>query len=225
MVDNLIRRLERIREKLERLGGLEAHEAYRPVVSASVMEQFERSHGVRLPEDYRAFVQVVMAGGHGPYYGLTPFEFAAPDVTDPAETHLLRSPFPVSLEQALQPDAPVLRYGLDQVFSPGELMLCHQGRGYYASLVVSGTARGRVVYLNHDREGTAYFVRDANFTDWYERWLDWTLAGRIPTLNAVLNGVEQVWFGYDNPAFEVREYQDDGLPEIEWRVARRRIDA
>ena len=35
-----------------------------------------------------------------------------------------------------------------------------------------------------------YLVRDLNFLDWYERWLDQALGGEPSD-----------WFGYDNPDF------------------------
>jgi HEAT repeat protein len=73
----------------------------------------------------------------------------------------------------------------------GTLALVHQGCAYYALLVVTGRYRGRVVYVNLDRCGMPYFVRNADFLSWYERWLD-----------ELLWGYEGSWFGFGLPGRE-----------------------
>jgi len=50
---------------------------------------------------------------------------------------------------------------------------------------VRAVARGRVVYVDTG-EQPPYFVRNEDFLNWYERWLDETLAGK-----------NLVWFGFD----------------------------
>jgi HEAT repeat protein len=50
------------------------------------------------------------------------------------------------------------------------------GCNYDSLLVISGQARGRVVYA-HYGEAPPYFVPDQDFLSWYDRWLDELLRG------------------------------------------------
>lgn len=75
--------------------------------------------------------------------------------------------------------------------------------------MVTGEARGRVVYVNLDEERFPYFVQAANFLDWYESWVDAALAKHLPTW----------WFGYDNPLYTTTATTDaDGLSQITWAL-------
>ena len=56
------------------LSGADGHEyKLNPPLSVSVMEAFEKRHGVSLPEDYRFFITEIANGGAGPSYGVFPF--------------------------------------------------------------------------------------------------------------------------------------------------------
>lgn len=76
MLDDL--RLARIRSKLSqaqkrelRCFGSETHHfELRPPLSEETIATFERERGLRLPDDYRAFLAGVGNGGAGPFYGL-----------------------------------------------------------------------------------------------------------------------------------------------------------
>ncbi len=71
----------------------------------------------------------------------------------------------------------------------GLLTLGHQGCQSYHALVVTGPDAGRVV--NVDTEGhKPQFAFEANFMDWYERWLDEIISGQ-------LIHDQTGWFGYD----------------------------
>ena len=59
----------------------------------------------------------------------------------------------------------------------GTIYISDQGCTYGARLIVSGPARGRVVYQDAQGNYPPYFVKDPSFLDWYERWLEHALAG------------------------------------------------
>jgi hypothetical protein len=67
----------------------------------------------------------------------------------------------------------------------GSIALVSQGCSYFAILIISGLARGRVAYISEDDLKTAYFPENPNFLSWYERWLD-----------EILAGYDTTWFGY-----------------------------
>lgn len=166
-------------------------------LSASDLLALEERYGIKLPADYRLFMQEVGPGA-GPFYGLyDPRKHAVDLVTDSQalqqpshwkpdmsgeEWTALTLPFEpeymsdVDFEQAT-----------DALFA-GLLPLGTQGCTYYHALVVSGQYRGRVVNLDEER-CQPRFAYESNFLDWYERWLDEILDG-------TLLGERAGWFGY-----------------------------
>lgn len=145
-------------------------------LSESVIVEFEKRHHVRLPDGYREFLLKVGNGGAGPYYGLLPLESWNDAVIETLPDYLAR-PSP------LRPDMPdgvswdkTLKCPWQELFQ-GTLTLVHQGCSCYSLLIVTGTYRGRVVYVDIDGFGVPYFVLDSGFLPWYERWLDELLWG------------------------------------------------
>lgn len=140
-------------------------------LTTAQLAAFEQKHAVVLPADYLAFLQHVGEGGAGPYYGLLPL--SAWEVLSEQPAGQLARP------SRLLPD---VDYGPDWecaagvVADPyaGLLAIAEQGCGGYCALVVSGPARGRVVYVG---AGRPHFVWDRSFLDWYERWLAELSAG------------------------------------------------
>ena len=61
----------------------------------------------------------------------------------------------------------------------GLLPINPMGCTFYSALVVAGRFRGRVVAvdLNYTKP---FFTDEANFLDWYEKWLDDVIIGELP---------------------------------------------
>jgi hypothetical protein len=122
-------------------------------------------------------------GGAGPYYGILPLEqwASGPDELDDEG---LRRPCPLSEHLSRTAEwEQMLPAGVENPYQ-GTLTIGSQGCTYYVLLVISGPARGRVVYIDLDGQ-PPYFLREPDFLSWYERWLDETIGG-----------YDLHWFGY-----------------------------
>jgi HEAT repeat protein len=193
-LDGIIAKLTAVRERGLSCFGSESHRFEpKPPASEAEVGAFEAAHRVRLPAAYRAFLLHVGHGGPGPFYGLMTLEqwgharYEAIDDLD-AECPLDPDTLPAGKDwlEALMP-------GEDEAMDRalrGTLSLNTQGCSYYSQLVVTGPARGRVVYIDLDG-GRPYFPEHDDFLGWYERWLDELLAGC--TIH---------WFGMGMPGFE-----------------------
>ena len=187
-----------------------------PVTEAEVLA-FEEKYGVSLPEDYRAFVQTIgdanaqkLETMAGPYYGLSAFGTQVDDLLYEGSEIYLKAPCALSpdmtqeeweaLSAPLETDEEELEeegYVIEvednyieecgKVFG-GLLPLGSQGCTYEHALVLNGKYAGRVVNVDLDL-AQPKFAFEANFLDWYERYLDEVISGQLlddrPT-----------WFGY-----------------------------
>ncbi len=197
--------------------GVEKHhfELRTPLAEAEVAA-FERKHGIALPEDYRAFLIEGGNGGAGPYYGINELTDYAQWYEEEAEApNFLSSPCPLVDGEPLRrawkaaqarderrrqgivtagapPNAAWRGFLADQweEWGKGSMEISDQGCTYSARLIVTGAARGRIVYLDAQGWYPPYFVKDASFLEWYERWLD----------NALAGGPDG-FFGFDNPLY------------------------
>ncbi|WP_437983372.1 HEAT repeat domain-containing protein [Sorangium sp. So ce117] len=193
-LDGIIAKLAAVRERGLKCFGSAAHcFELRPPAAEAEVAAFEAARRVRLPEDYRAFLLHAGHGGAGPFYGL--MTLAA---CDDARYEALDD---LDAECPLHPDTLPPGDGWLEALLPGEeeamdralrgtLSLGSQGCSYYTQLVLTGPARGQVVYIDLDG-GRPYFPESAGFLDWYERWLDELLAG-----------CKIHWFGTGMPGFE-----------------------
>jgi hypothetical protein len=153
---------------------------------------FERRHAVKLPPEYRAFLTGVANGGAGPAYGLyslaesvtigprgrvpddflrTPFRHRR--AYNPHEDPKLASFWRRVENDEIEEDEAERRY-LYQ--AAGTLVLCHEGCGILHLLVVTGPSRGQM-WVDDRCNDQGLFPLEVGFLDWYERWLDSTLAG------------------------------------------------
>ena len=192
--------------------GADAHKYHlNPPVSEAEVLAFEKKYGVQLPECYRAFMLTIGDAKTkksdfiaGPYYGLYAFGTSldsllyekietylkapcnlSPDMTQ-EEWETLSDPLLPSEEEEEEDDD---KYFAERakVFG-GLLPLGSQGCTYEHALVLNGKYAGRVVNVDLDL-AQPKFAFEANFLDWYERYLDEVISGQLiddrPT-----------WFGY-----------------------------
>ena len=188
-----------------------------PPVSEAEVLAFEEKYGVQLPECYRAFVQTIgdvnaqkLETMAGPYYGLYAFGTQVDDLLYEGSEIYLKAPCALSpdmtqeewekLSAPLETDEEELEeegYVIEvednyieecgKVFG-GLLPLGSQGCTYYQALVLNGKYAGRVVNVDLDL-AQPKFAFEANFLDWYERYLDEVISGQ-------LMDDRPTWFGY-----------------------------
>ena len=192
--------------------GADAHQYHlNPPVSEAEVLAFEKKYGVQLPECYRAFMLTIGDAKAkksdfiaGPYFGLYAFGTSvdsllyekietylkapcnlSPDMTQ-EEWETLSDPLLFSEEEEEEDED---KYFAERakVFG-GLLPLGTQGCTYEHALVLNGKYAGRVVNVDLDL-AQPKFAFEANFLDWYERYLDEVISGQLlddrPT-----------WFGY-----------------------------
>ncbi|WP_098748457.1 SMI1/KNR4 family protein [Paenibacillus sp. EZ-K15] len=158
-------------------------------LSQAELVQFEQQHGVKLPDAYRVFLTEIGNGGAGPYYGIHPLgkkqvigleRIHGPSVLRAREDQAAGKMTKLCLDNDIDDEA------YDEAMAEwcqGLLNIGEQGCGYETMLIVTGEYRGKVVYLDLDQY-QSFFTYEEHFLDWYERWLDETIAG-----------YESAWFG------------------------------
>lgn len=162
----------------------------RPPLPEEEIDAFERRYAVALPAEYRAFLARAGEGGAGPGYGMYSLrEALTAERGEHVPDDILRTPFPRTRAYDPDGDDPELEplwkrrengeIDIRRLYlyeSAGTLALCHEGCGYYHLLVVTGSARGQVWI---DGRCSDYGIQPlgVGFREWYERWLDSTLAG------------------------------------------------
>lgn len=231
-VSEFEKQIQRIRTKLNAVRqrgadeddfGASAHDyQLGPPLDEDSVRAFEVEHGVTLPDAFRAFLTRVGHGGPGPYggagpyyglYGLEGWEDFVSWIADETPADWLRRPSPLRPGSNELPETDIDEVP-DEDWPPEELLGMYAGvmtvgtRGctYVTGLIITGESRGRVVYLDADHYEPPYVVRDADFLDWYERWLDELLAG-----------YQSSWFGYGPAGGEeqllqiIQEHEDSEL--------------
>ena len=192
--------------------GADAHQYHlNPPVSEAEVLAFEKKYGVQLPECYRAFMLTIGDAKAkksdfiaGPYFGLYAFGTSVDSLLyEKIETYL-KAPCNLSpdmtreewdaLTDPLLPSEEEEEEDDDKYFAErakvfgGLLPLGSQGCTYEHALVLNGKYAGRVVNVDLDL-AQPKFAFEANFLDWYERYLNEVISGQLiddrPT-----------WFGY-----------------------------
>jgi hypothetical protein len=143
------------------------------VLTEQQVSDFEDLHGIRLPEEFRQFITRISHGGYGPCEGLLSMDRWTPSRM--RVNGQLAAPFPFAPDSYVsawrgEEDGPTLPF-------PGTIAVGWAGGSQYTLLVVTGSGRGRLVEVFAGSDVVPHFHTDADFLAWYERWLDFTLAG------------------------------------------------
>ncbi|MEK3788416.1 SMI1/KNR4 family protein [Paenibacillus sp. FSL K6-1230] len=196
--------LQRISSKLHQLRqadtelavfGADCHDyELDPVKTPEEIRQLESDWNVSLPEDYKAFLMEIGAGGAGPYYGLEkPEEGIYVDLDYKDLPNDISGEFPYTetwnpevdwFEDDVDEDESAAKdeeYFSDR-HSAGMLRISNFGCGVTMNLIVNGNSYGEIWVDDRGNSGgiypDQYFGNKdrLNFLDWYELWLDQSLA-------------------------------------------------
>ncbi len=175
MSNSLRARLEEVRRKLS-----ENDRIVCAVLSEEQIKSFERENGVRLPEDYRAFLQIVANGVtvREEIYEIFPLDHwfheneGMPRNLGKLIRGDLRQPFPlteaVDFEEEGYPEegeGPAA-----DGTAPGKVFVSDEGCGTYWILVVTGPERGNMWV--EDEFGYQPTNPRIGFLEWCEHWAD-----------------------------------------------------
>jgi hypothetical protein len=198
--ERIISDLTLLRSSGSSVFGGDAHKfRLKPAMDERSLSQFEASHGVSLPSDYRTFLTYIGSGGAGPYYGL--FDFGWMDHNHTVKrwhegdgfVGVLRQPFSYSEhwnDLAGRPDSEMADSDEDEYWRlmeafeeryysavDGAIPICHLGCALRHWLVVSGSEAGHVWDDSRaDDEGFSPLSQPGHdrvtFYLWYRTWLD-----------------------------------------------------
>jgi hypothetical protein len=201
-VTRIMGKLAVVRERRIESFGSDGRYEFSPALTEAEVRALERQHGIELPEAFRTFVTQVGASGVGPYYGIVrPERWAEVLNGDVAMPDFAARPS-VWTADLPRDDATWERVsaGMDEPFQ-GSIMIAAQGCAYYATLVVTGRERGRVMYICLDG-AVPFFPENPDFLSWYERWLD-----------ELLWGFRHSWYGMGMPGDEPTLARAAGTPD------------
>lgn len=157
-----------------------------PPLHRADLQKFEQTHGIILPESYAAFMTGIGNGGAGPYYGILPL-----GTNQTMELDRLHQPSSIQSTSLMEGDIEAadntVMADTDEMsdteydeyiarMTQGLLNIGEQGCSYETMLVVTGELRGKVIYMDLESHQT-FITYEETFLDWYERWLDETIAG------------------------------------------------
>lgn len=180
-------------------------------VSADVIRQFEETHHIQLPEEYKTFMTQIgyananenayLQSAAGPYYGILPLDSALNELETEQPEQYLSHPcqlyprmtdeqWEVLAKEVLNSEEDISDEDYDTALGKlygGLLPIGTQGCAITTAIVLNGPHTGRIVYFNGDE--APIFAYERHFLDWYERWLDEIISGDL-----VAEGAS--WFGY-----------------------------
>lgn len=150
----LVRQLRAADPRRRVFGSKEHLYQFRPTITESEVQSFEREHNITLPSDYRQFILEIGNGDAGPFYGLASLRWAG----------TLHKPFPFIT--TTDTDAEGTYNGAPDEY-PGVLKFCHQGCRVYCYLVVNGPTYDTMWEGRED-----FYSTGLSFGIWYRQWVE-----------------------------------------------------
>ena len=163
---------------------------FNTVITQDEVNNFEETHHIKFPKDYKDFVTQIGNGGSGPAYGILPlvnwnYEL---DIEDPS---FLQTDFPHSeawnLKNELAEDdenyydSEEFQNWENDYFSnkhiTGSIRICHYGCAIYYILIVTGQEAGNIWVDDRANDNGVYpaltmsNTTKLTFLDWYNEWL------------------------------------------------------
>lgn len=197
------------KDELFKVFGAGSHK-YEINAPTSILEidAFEQHYGIQLPESFRCFVLNIGNGGRsylnsgaGPFFGIYPFGENLDDLIHKnveqhlkkectLHPHITESQWDDLTDPFYEDDISDENHEeLNGALYGGILPLGSQGCSFIHALVLNGPYKGMVVNLDRGELSPPKFSEDKNFLDWYERWLDEIISGKLITTCPS-------WFGY-----------------------------
>lgn len=195
--------LKRIQSKIEQLRQLDKNLTLfgsnrhkynlNPKLSEDTLLNFEKTHNITLPEDYKEFLTKIGNGGVGPAYGLETFENGLFDDLDYKRPNSLLNPskpFPhtkpwneefvstVNEEEENEEEYERQYSEFSKNLMDGVLAISNFGCGISLNLVVNGEEYGNIWTDDRGNDGGIYPSNELGnkdritFLNWYELWLD-----------------------------------------------------
>lgn len=216
MSDIFSKQIQRIKQKLVQarkvdknfdVFGADSHRyEIKSRISQLEIDEFEQQFGIELPLCYKTFIREIGNTGTsyadsvpGPFYGIFPLGKRTDEIVETPEL-CLKKPAIIhpditdkqwdNMTEILDEDN-LSDSDYDEAMNnlyAGIMPLGSQGCTYIHTLVVSGPFSGRVINIDLGMIKPQYCY-EANFLDWYERWLDEIISGDLLTKNSP-------WFGF-----------------------------
>ncbi len=176
---------QQILDKLHQLIELNPNGDYgyinKPIPGSDLLD-FEAKHQIKLPPDFRAFINQIFDGGIGPWQimPLSYWDSTHNAVYLDSLDNKLSEPFPLT-ERWTRGD---FKYGRDgddfqrNAIINGTIRLCHAGCGTFLFLVVNGAEYGNIWVDDRSSNQEIEPLIDEetggriNFEKWYNDWLD-----------------------------------------------------
>ncbi|MCU0440540.1 MAG: SMI1/KNR4 family protein [Raineya sp.] len=197
-LDSKLKKLIEKDKKLSNFGSETHRYELNPTISEEYLQKWQKKYNIQLPQDYSDFLRNIANGGAGPYYGLYSLEEGMQEAENFSyinETENITEPFSLDFPISKTETDNFIKYyyqclddGEDdeiQYFESitpltGAIFLAEYGCGWSYFLVVKGDLAGTVWFQGDYLSPCIHENRILSFIEWYEDWLDRSLADLEP---------------------------------------------